>query len=576
MPAERTLPTAAAHREFTVLVGGQALPREHQLLAASIQHHANHIGSARLVYADGAASSGDFALSASDTFKPGAELEVHAGAGGSATLLFKGLVVSQRLKVRDASAAQLVVECRHAAVRLSLRRNSKSWFDSTDGDVITELLGGHAGTVAATAVSHEQLVQHDLSDWDFIVTRARANGQWVFTRDGSVHTAAPALTGSALATLQFGATLLEFEAEAQARGQMAASQSISWSADDQALSEQDGASPTFRPPGNLSSDDAASALGQDQAAAHHAGLADSEAAAWASARWQHSRVDFISGRAKCEGFAPVQPGDVLELAGVGARFSGKVLCTGVRHDLDPAQGWKVHLQFGGLQPDPALQQRLQAQRVSLLVAPVSGLQIGVVTDNEDPQGNFRVRVKLPLVADDEGVWARVGCLDAGNDRGLLIRPEIGDEVVLGFLDADPRAPVLLGMLHSSAKAAPLTPSNDNHQKGFISRSGMKWLFDDDKKVLTLSTPAGNSVVLSEDDKAITLKDQHGNSIKLDAEGITLDSTKAVTLKAGTECAFEATSSFAIKAANLKLEASASAELKGGATATLKGGVVQIN
>jgi len=67
MPAERTLPTATAHREFTVLVGGQALPREHQLLAASIQHQANHIGSARLVYADGNASAGNFPLSASDT-----------------------------------------------------------------------------------------------------------------------------------------------------------------------------------------------------------------------------------------------------------------------------------------------------------------------------------------------------------------------------------------------------------------------------------------------------------------------------------------------------------------------------
>ncbi|MDP3224532.1 MAG: phage baseplate assembly protein V, partial [Rubrivivax sp.] len=309
---------------------------------------------------------------------------------------------------------------------------------------------------------------------------------------------------------------------------------------------------------------------------HHAGLPDVEAAALASGWWANSRASFINGRAKCEGFAPVQPGDVLQLAGLGARFNGKVLCTGVRHDIDPSQGWKVHLQFGGLQQDQALQQRLQASRATRLLAPVSGLQLGVVTDNEDPQGNFRVRVKLPLVADDDGVWARVACLDAGSDRGLLIRPEIGDEVVLGFLDEDPRAPVLLGMLHSSAHAAPLAPSNDNHEKGFISRSGMRWLFDDDKKVMTLSTPAGNSLVLSEDEQAITLKDQHGNSVTLDAEGITLNSSKALTLKAATESNFEAGTSFGIKAVNLSLEASASAELKGGATATLKGGMVQIN
>jgi uncharacterized protein involved in type VI secretion and phage assembly len=351
---------------------------------------------------------------------------------------------------------------------------------------------------------------------------------------------------------------------------------VSWSADDQTLQEKDGSSPAFTPPGDFSADDAASALGQDTVQLHHTALPAPEAEALASGTWQTSRASFISGRAKCEGFAPVQPGDVLELAGLGARFNGKVLCTGVRHDLDTTQGWKVHLQFGGLQPDPALQQRLQAARTARLLAPVSGLQLGVVTDNEDPQSAFRVRVKLPLVAADDGVWARMACLDAGNDRGFFVRPEIGDEVVLGFVDDDPRAPVVLGMLHSSAKAAPLTPSNDNHEKGFVSRSGLRWLFDDDKKSVTVSTPKGNSLVLSEDDQAITLTDQHGNSITMDADGITLDSKKAITLKAGTECAFEATTSFGLKAMDIKLEASAAAELKGGATTTLKGGLVQIN
>ena len=80
-----------------------------------------------------------------------------------------------------------------------------------------------------------------------------------------------------------------------------------------------------------------------------------------------------------------------------------------------------------------------------------------MTSNEDPDGEHRVRVKLPLVNNaDDGVWARVASLDAGNDRGFFFRPEIGDEVVVGFFDDDPRRPVMLGMLHSSAKAAPLT------------------------------------------------------------------------------------------------------------------------
>ena len=41
--------------------------------------------------------------------------------------------------------------------------------------------------------------------------------------------------------------------------------------------------------------------------------------------------------------------------------------------------------------------------------------------------------------DEQGVWARVATLDAGNDRGTFFRPEVDDEVVLGFFHDDPAA-----------------------------------------------------------------------------------------------------------------------------------------
>ena len=37
--------------------------------------------------------------------------------------------------------------------------------------------------------------------------------------------------------------------------------------------------------------------------------------------------------------------------------------------------------------------------------------------------------------------------DAGENRGSFWRPEIGDEVVLGFLNSDPRDAIILGMLN---------------------------------------------------------------------------------------------------------------------------------
>ena len=579
MPAERTLPVSAAPREFSVKVDGTVVPRERQLLSVSVVSIANRIASARLVYVDGSAASGSFDLGDSALFVPGAQVEVLAGAGGAPALLFKGVVVRLSVKVREASGAQLIVECRHAATRLALKRRSANHFDQNDGEVIESMLGdaGLSADVEATGVRHAQLVQHDATDWNFIVARSLANGRLVLTRGADLAVRAPAL-GKSAATLQFGATLLDFDAEIDARDQASAVQAVTWSPADQALRLLEGDEPDFGAPGNLDTDTLAGGAGNATLELPHATLDDMQATVFASARRLMARINQVSGRAKCIGIGSVLCGDTITLAGVGDRFNGDVLVTGVRHEMDTVQGWRTHLQFGGIDADDALRQRLAAPRAAQLLAPVSGLQIGVVTDNEDPAGEFRVRVRLPLVnGSDDGVWARVSSVDAGKERGMMIRPEIGDEVVLGFFDNDPRQPVLLGMLHSSAHPAPLQPSNDNHEKAFVSRSGIKLHFDDDKKTLTLSTPAGNTLVLDDDAQGIRLQDQNGNRIELGPDGITIESAKALNLKSSTESAFEAGSSVAVKAGTeLKLEGSASAELKSGGVAKVGGSLVQIN
>lgn len=574
MPETRALPIAAEHREFTVKAGGEAVPREHQLLSVSITLAANRIASARLVYVDGAAATGRFPLSDGDLFKPGQSIEILAGAGRDSTSVFIGTVIRQGARVREAAASQLVVDCRHAAMKLAVTDRSTDHFDQTDSDIIGAVLGaaGVGADVEATSLHHKQVLQYQSTDWDFILARARANGQLVWCEGDKVVVRKPALTGATVCTLQYGATLLEFEGEIDARLQHAGYKGTSWDAASQEAVEVQAAAPSFMPPGNLSSDDLAGVA--DQAFdLRHPALPQAEAQAWVDGVALYRRVDQVSGRGKCQGIATVKPGVVVDLAGLGRRFNGKVLVTGVRHEFSLVQGWKTHIQFGGVE----LEAPGKAKSDGLLPG-VSGLQIGIVTSNEDPDGEHRVRVRLPLLGlSSDGLWARVASLDAGDDRGFFFRPEIGDEVTVGFLADDPRHPVILGMLHSSAKAAPLQGSDDNHEKMLKTRSGMTVHFDDDKIVMTLATPAGNSIVLSEDDKSLTLADQNGNKIMMDSDGIHFESAKAVDMKAGTETKMEATAGFEIKAGSeLKLEGSASAELKGGGMARLSGAMVQIN
>src|SRR4051812_26941895 len=79
---------------------------------------------------------------------------------------------------------------------------------------------------------------------------------------------------------------------------------------------------------------------------------------------------------------------------------------------------------------------------------VSGLIVGTVKQiDQDPQGQNRVLVVAPLIdPQGDGVWARLANAYASNNAGISFMPEVGDDVVLGFLNDDPRLPIVLGSL----------------------------------------------------------------------------------------------------------------------------------
>lgn len=558
------------------------LARSHQLAALSVSQVANRIAWARLAYLDGVAARSEFPLSGSAHFLPGRQVEILAGAGRQQDLLFRGLVVKHGLRVRQHAAPQLIVECRHAAMKLTVARRDACHVALTDGEIIENLLAnaGLDAQVEATGVRHEQMVQFHASDWDFLVARARANGLLVHTHPDGVRVAAPAQEAPAAIELLYGATLLELDAEVDARQQYAAVRGVSWDAAGQAVVQAEGTPPSDTGLGDLAPDDLAAVAGAQDLELRHSALGAAEMQAWADATGRRARLDKVGGRAQCEGTGRVRAGDVVALDGLGSRFSGTALVTGVRHEFDLVGGWKTHIQFGGLEPpEPAGTGVCGAPAAGGgLIPAAAGLQVGVVTSNEDPAGEHRVRVRLPLVdAQGDGLWARVANPDAGDGRGFFFRPEMGDEVVVGFFDADPRHPVILGMLHGSARPAPLAGSDANGEKAYVSRSGMRLLFDDERREMRLETPAGNILSLSEADAALVLADQHGNRITLDSAGIRLESVQALGLASGTGLSCEAGTDLSLKSATqLKLEGGAGAELSSAGVTRVAGSLVQIN
>jgi uncharacterized protein involved in type VI secretion and phage assembly len=149
-------------------------------------------------------------------------------------------------------------------------------------------------------------------------------------------------------------------------------------------------------------------------------------------------------------------------------------------------------------------------------------------------------------------------------------------VIVGFINDNPNDAVVLGMLNSSAKPAPLQASDDNHEKGFTTRSKIKFIFNDDKKTVLLETPGEQRILIDDDAGEIKVEDKNGNKIVMDSSGIILESAKDLKLKATGDIKIEGVNITASASAQFKGEGSAGAEISTSAVATLKGSLVQIN
>lgn len=581
MSPSRTIQTSRSADlvTFKIRIDGTELPATVQVMNISVEKEINRIPTAKIIFADGDPAGQDFALSSGSQLIPGKKIEIDAGYHSDNETIFKGIIIKHSLKIR-AGHSLLIVECKDKAVKLTAGRKSKYFAESKDSDAFEEIIDAYGldKTIETTSFQHQKLVQYDCTDWDFLVTRAQANGKIVVVDDGKIIVKAPDTVQTELETVAFGATLLDFDAEMDARNQFSKVSSYAWSHADQEVVEVEAANPGVSLNGNLSSGDLADVIGLENLELKYGGtVAEQSVKDWANAKALFQQLSRVRGRMKFQGIPACKPNTTLKLEGVGNRFNGKVYVSAVRHEITEGQ-WTTDAQFG-ISPEWFTESlNISNQPAAGLLSAIHGLQIGIVTQLEsDPDGENRIKIKCPMIdKDSEGIWARLASLDAGENRGAFFLPEIGDEVIVGFINDNPNDAVVLGMLNSSAKPAPLTAADDNNEKGFVTRSEIKFIFNDEKKSVVLETPGGKKITVDEDAGIIQLEDENSNKLTMNPDGIKMESNGKIEIKAAQDIKIEGMN-VSIKAnAQLKGEGSAGAEISSSAVAVLKGSLVQIN
>lgn len=577
---------------YSIKVDGTELATSYQVYQIEVFKSANKIPYAKVVLQDGAVAEQTFPASDSATFLPGATIDIQLGYNSTNNSVFKGLIIKHGIRTTRNGTTELVLECRGKAIKMTLGRKTNIESEKLDSDVLKTLISnyGLTATVTATTVTHPQMIQYDMSDWDFLLMRADACGLTVFAEADEIKVAAPTV-GSAVLDISFGDSVYDMNLYMDAMTQLSGTESSTWDMATLALIKATGsASASLN--GDVTSDTLAGVAGVTSKLVSSANLQQGDIQAWASSQLLKSKFAKIQGKISFQGSHLVLPNTAITLANVGNRFNGTAYVGGVKHTVREGN-WvtEAHL---GLDSQWFVEQTPHVENLgaSGVVPPIKGLMIGMVTKmHEDPDGKYRIQIKLPMLQKDtELMWARMANFYATVNAGSFFLPEVGDEVVVSFLNEDPRFPIILGSLYNSTSTAPLTAAAENYHKAFITKAQLKMTFDDENKIIEIVTPNANKITFSDKDQKITILDETNNKIEMSTSGIAITSDKDITIKAAN-ISMEATQNITIKAGvdlkgegvNIEWKASAQATVKGAlaelsssGVTTVKGSLVKIN
>jgi uncharacterized protein involved in type VI secretion and phage assembly len=172
--------------------------------------------------------------------------------------------------------------------------------------------------------------------------------------------------------------------------------------------------------------------------------------------------------------------------------------------------------------------------------------LGTVKSVKDPENRNRVQVRIfntDGVADqDAPVWARVAVPFAGGNRGAFLIPNVGDEVVLVFLSADPRFPIVIGSLWNGHDTPPETLGGSGEAVDrwtITGKAGTRIAIVEESSssaTIKFSTPGGLTGTMTDGSGgSIEFADSSQTSVKIDSSGVTINApTGKVQVTAASE------------------------------------------
>jgi phage protein D/phage baseplate assembly protein gpV len=531
-------------------------------------------------------------------FKIGSVVKVFAGPIGKEATepLITGEVTALEAEF-DTTGSHAIVRGYDPSHRLHRGRRTESYRDMTDSDIVRKVAGRagvELGKVEATSVTHKHVPQANLSDWDFLKARAREIGYELTVVDGKLDFRKPAASNEAPQAGDFtskdrlqlilGANLESFRPRLTSAEQVKEAQVRGW--DPTKKEKLLGSAPAATKSASLSSAsqpstpvDLANTFGAPTfVAVDRAHTTQAEVDAVAKALAEQIAGAFAEAEGTAKGDPRLKAGTPVSVGLAGDPFEGQYTLSGTRHAFGP-DGYKTTFAISGRQERSLLGlASLGATNGANSASgpPVFGLVIAQVTSVKDPEKLGRVKLKFPWLSDTyESDWARVVQAGAGNKRGLLVLPEVDDEVLVGFEQGDVRWPYVLGGLYNGVDK----PKDDRklldsaagkvNRRWFMSRKGHLLSFDD-------GTDGGGILIETGDAKQVISLNAAKTKIHVSSSGdVVIEGGGKVTITSGSDLSLKAKKSLELKAPQVSVSGDSKVEVTSSGSMSVEGATVGV-
>ncbi|MCB0075862.1 MAG: VgrG-related protein [Anaerolineales bacterium] len=545
----------------------------------------------------------DMAWLEADRFPVGAAIELFVGERPPVAI-FSGKVAALEPEL-DQQAPMLVVRCYDLAHRLYRGRHRRAFHKMTDSEIAAQMAseaGLQAGQIDDSGTEHLYLFQRNQSNAEFLHARAQRLGFKLWVEDDKLNFGQTTSRAQPI-RLKWGEGLRWFAPRLATGEQVDEVEVRGWDPIQKRVVVGRATSGQGTPVIGLNGSGAAMAQhawgGATVACVDAHVRSPSEAERLAQAMLDELAGAFVEAEGRSDPLPELLPGGQVEVEGVGSRFSGTYTVTQLTHEWSQAHGLESLFSVSGHREKSlwGLLQRVRDQSPHV----ESGLVIGIVTDNNDPEAMGRCKVHYPTLGEaSESAWARLATPMGGAGRGFFFLPEIDDEVLVGFEHGDIHRPYILGALWNGSDSPPLSPREAVGGDGAVnrriiqSRAGHQILLDDtngSERITIIDKTGDNRIVIDSSANAMEiavaadLTIQAGGKIKIEGAGgielvsdgeISAEGQSGIDVTTPAQLSLSGSAGAAMSSEGPSTVEGSLVNINGSGTVTVKGGLIQLN